>query len=85
MKIERYLPHVVTVALLAMAAVFKSPAFAAASVVGVLGIVAEAYLRDRLAVLTPKAASVDEATKRAIQDLNARVATLEYGVKTRGF
>lgn len=85
MKIERFLPHFVTVALLVMSAVFHDPAYAFAAMVSVLGILAHNVVQDRIAALTPKAGTVDEAAKRAMQDLNARVATLEYGVKTRGF
>lgn len=85
MKIERFLPHFVTVALLVMAAIFRSPAHAFASVVSILGIMAHSVVVERMAALAAKVVPTDETAKRAIQDLNARVATLEYGVKTRGF
>ena len=68
-----------------MAAIFRSPAHAFASVVSVLGILTHGLIAERMAALAAKVVPADETMKRAIQDLNARVATLEYGVKTRGF
>lgn len=85
MKIEKFLPHFVTVALLVMAAIFRSPAHAFASVVSILGIMAHSVVVERMAALAAKTPAADDTLKKAIQDLNARVATLEYGVKTRGF
>lgn len=85
MKTERFLPHLVTLALVVMAGVFRSSPFAFAAMVGVLGILANNVVVERMAALAVRTAPADETAKRAIQDLNARVATLEYGVKTRGF
>lgn len=85
MKIERFLPHLVTIALLAMSAIFRNPAYAFASVVSVLGIMVHSVVMERMAAMAAKVVPADETMKRTIQDLNARIATLEYGVKTRGF
>lgn len=84
-KIERFFPHLVSLTLLVLAGLFKSPAFAYASVLGVLGVLVHSVAKDRLAALVAKQAPTDETVKRAVQDLNARVTTIEYNVKTRGF
>ncbi len=85
MKAERYLPHLVTLVLLTLSGVYHSPAYAFASVVSVLGILAHSVVEARVAALTPKPGLLDEATRRTLQDLNARLVTLEHGVRTRGF
>ncbi len=92
MNLERYLPHFVTLSLLILSGVYHSPAMAFASVVSVLGLLAHGLIASRIEALAAKAPPADEGVKRAqeeakrlIQDINARVATLEYGVKVRGF
>jgi hypothetical protein len=85
MKIERFLPHLVTVALLAMSAIFRNPAYAFASMVSVLGILAHSVVVERMAALAARTPATDDGLKRAVQDMNARIATIEYGIKQRGF
>jgi len=84
MNIERYISHFITLALLVLGAWLKSPAFAYASVSS-LGLVMAKEVFDRLHALKEVKSVLPEDAKRLIQDINARVTTLEYGVKTRGF
>lgn len=80
----KFFPHSVTFSLLVLSAVYRSPAFGAASVIALGFILANAILEARYNSLTIKT-QVPEELKRAIQDIQARVTTIEYGIKTRGF
>lgn len=84
MNLENIFPHFVTLSLLVLAAVYKSPALGAAVVVALGLILTKEFFDKRYSALTIKT-QVPEELKRSIQDMNARIATLEYGVKTRGF
>lgn len=85
MQVGKYFPHVVTVALLVLAGVYKSPAFAYASVLSLLSMVGDKvleYYKERHAKLNQP---LDETVRRKMMDLEARVTTIEYGIKSRGF
>jgi hypothetical protein len=84
MNVEKYFPHFVTLTLLVLGAFYRSAALGYASVVA-LGLVMVKDVLERIA--TEKLAKMDgvEDVKKLVQQVNARVATLEYGVKTRGF
>ena len=84
MNIEKYFNHIVALTLLILAGVYHSPLFGYASVGAMLGIMAHSIMSAKVALTTVKP-GIPEELKRQIQDLNARIATLEYGVKTRGF
>lgn len=84
MNYEKVFSRVITVSLLGLAAYYNSAYFAFATVLSfAVGAVQEIY--SRLVAVREQKPTVSEEVKRAIQDMNARVATLEYGVKTRGF
>lgn len=83
MNYDKMFSYSVTAILLGLAGYHQSPAFAYATVVALaVNAVHEIYTR-LLALREQK--PVSEEVRRAIQDINARVATLEYGVKQRGF
>lgn len=84
MNYEKVFSRTITVSLLGLAAYYQSAYFAFATVLSfAVGAVQEIY--SRLVAVREQKPGVPEEVKRAIQDMNARVATLEYGVKTRGF
>lgn len=84
MNIEHYFPHLIIGTLVVLSALHQSPAMGAAAVVG-LGLVLgrDAYEKAKEASNTKVA--LPEEAKRKIQDLEARVTTIEYGIKQRGF
>lgn len=84
MDVEKYVSHFVTLSLLVLASWYNNALFAYASVISLGILVAKQVLDARTSHLAVKAILPEDA-KRTIQDLNARIATLEYGVKTRGF
>lgn len=84
MNYEKLFSHVVTASLLGLAGYYQSAAFAYAAVASLaVGKVFEIY--SRLLAVKEQKPGVNEEVRRALQDMNARVATLEYGVKQRGF
>ena len=74
----------VTLSLLGLAGYYQNAALAYASVLS-MAVGAAQLVYMKLIGARQEKAGMNEETKRAMQDLNARVATLEYGVKTRGF
>ena len=87
MNYEKVFSHSVTAILLELAGYYQSAAFAYTTVASLaVQLVSEAYSRLLASkeVKDVKPALPEEA-RRAIQDMNARIATLEYGVKQRGF
>lgn len=84
MQIEKYFPHVVSVALLTLGAVQHSAAMAYGAV-AVLGFVLAREAWDKAHAEKGVHFALPEDAKRKIQDLEARVTTIEYGIKTRGF
>jgi integral membrane sensor domain MASE1 len=85
MNISKYFPHAITVILLVLAGVYKSPAFAYASVLALIGVLAANVVDMYQSLIKLRATPMDEATKRKITDLEARVSTIEFGIKQRGF
>jgi hypothetical protein len=86
MTLSKYFPHLCTASLLTLAGVFHNASFAMASVVS-LGLLLsreafDLYRESRKEAVKP---GIPEEVRRTMQDINARVATLEYGVKQRGF
>lgn len=83
-NIERYIPHFVSLTLLVLGAVEKSPAMAYGAVV-TLGLILarEAWDKAHVAKVTPPA--VSDELKRKVTDLEARITTVEYGIRQRGF
>jgi len=85
MNLSKYFPHAVTVSLLVLAGVYRSPAFAYASVLGLAIIIAEnvvAFYQDLLKLRT---SNVNEIITRKMTDIEARVSTIEFGIKQRGW
>lgn len=82
--VDKILSYSVTVVLLVLSAFYRNPWFAAASVACLAVSLAKDIVAARVAALTVKL-SIPEDMKRTILDMNSRIATLEYGVKTRGF
>lgn len=84
MNYEKIFSHSITASLLGLAGYHQSAAFAYAAVASLaVGAVFEVY--SRLLAVKEQKPGINEEVKRTLQDMNARVATLEYGVKTRGF
>ncbi len=83
MKAERFLPHLVAVSLLVLGAVYKSPAMAYAAVLAVGLVLGREAFEQAHAEKAPT--GVPEDLKRKIVDLEARVTTIEYGIRQRGF
>lgn len=81
---EKVFSRLITVSLLGLAAYYQSAYFAYAAVLSfAVGAVQDIY--SRMVAVREQKPTVSEEVKRALQDINARVATLEYGVKQRGF
>lgn len=84
MNYEKIFSHSITAILLGLAGYYQSAAFAYAAVAS-LAVQAVHEVYSRLLTAKETKPGISEDVKRAIQDINARVATLEYGVKQRGF
>lgn len=84
MNIERFLPHTVSVTLLVLGAVQHSAAMAYGAVL-TLGLILAREAWDKAHVAKAAPSGLPEEAKRKIQDLEARVTTIEYGIKQRGF
>ena len=84
MQIERFLPHTVSVTLLVLGAVQHSAAMAYGAVV-TLGLVLAREAWDKAHMAKPVSSGIPDEVKKKIQDLEARVTTIEYGIKQRGF
>jgi hypothetical protein len=85
MNVSKYFPHAVTVILLALAGLYRSPAFAYASVLALVSVLAANVVSLYQDMLKLRSTPLDEVTKRKITDLEARVSTIEFGIKQRGF
>lgn len=84
MNYEKLFSHTVTAVLLGMAGFYESSSLAYAAVLSsAVSVVQSVYAR--LIAAKAQKQTLPEDAKRTIHDLGARVATLEYGVKTRGF
>ncbi len=84
MKIETYLPQVVTLSLLILSAAYRSPLFGYASALSLAFImVKETY--DKLITLREQKIAPQDEVKKAVSDMNIRVARIEHGIATRGF
>ena len=84
MNIEKYIPHFVSLTLLVLGAVEKSAAMAYGAVV-TLGLVLAREAWDKAHVAKAAPAGVPDEVKRKLQDLEARIVTIEFGIKARGF
>jgi len=84
MNIEKYIPHFVSLTLLVLGAVEKSAAMAYGAVV-TLGLILAREAWDKAHTAKAPVAGTSDESKRKIQDLEARVTTIEYGIKQRGF
>jgi putative IMPACT (imprinted ancient) family translation regulator len=86
-RITSICQYLSSLALLILGGVYRSSAMAYASV-AVLGLVVAKDMYDKhqqaKLAITQKQPIIDEL-KRAVQDLNARVTTIEYNTKVRGF
>lgn len=84
MKYTAYFPFLAASALLVLAGVFHSASFAAVSVVATtLAVVRELFLVHIEAKNQKQ--SVPDETKRKLDDLAARVTSIEVGIQRRGF
>jgi hypothetical protein len=84
MNIEKLFPHFITLTLLVLSAVYRSPLFAYAAVVAMGCTLAYEIIKVRVAALAVKT-DVPEELKRHMHDMNTRITTIEYGIKQRGF
>ena len=84
MNYEKIFSYTVTAVLLGMAGYFQNEALAYAAVASsAVSATYSIYLR--LIATKAQKPGIPEDVKRLMHDIGARVATLEYGVKTRGF
>lgn len=82
MDITKHIPTLISVALLGVAAMQSSAAMAYASVAAlVAGMAKDAWERYH----TERTTKTSDDSHRKIQDLEARITTIEFGIKTRGF
>lgn len=84
MNYDKLFSYSVTAILLGLAGYLQSAAFAYASVAS-LAVNAVHEIYSRLLATKEQKPALSEELKRTMHDMNARIATLEYGVKTRGF
>lgn len=77
-------PYKVVITLLVAAVLEHSIPLAYASVVG-LGFIMTKELIEKLKLREPLKLTLPEETRRNLQDINARIVTLEAGVRARGF
>ena len=84
MNIEKYIPHFVSLTLLILGAVQHSAPMAYGAVV-TLGLILAREAWDKAHVAKVITTGLPDEAKRKIQDLEARVTTIEYGIKQRGF
>jgi|GEM_PF-3668041 len=84
MNYEKLFSHIITVVLLGMAAYFQSSALAYAAVLS-SAVNAVYSIYSRLVAVKEQKPGLNEEARRVMQDLGARIATIEYGIKARGF
>ena len=84
MNYEKLFSHTITVVLLGMAAYFQSSALAYAAVLS-SAVNAVYSIYSRLVAVKEQKPGLNEEARRVMQDLGARIATIEYGIKARGF
>lgn len=84
MNIEKIVSHFVVFSLLGLAGYYHSPAIAFAAVMA-LGVGLARDIYEKTLALREVKQDIPAEVKRTIQDMNARIATLEHGVRTRGF
>jgi len=85
MNVSKYFPHSITVVLLVLAGIYRSPAFAYASVLALVSVLVGNIVAIYQDMLKLRSTPTDELTKRKMTDLEARVSTIEFGIKQRGF
>lgn len=83
-NLEKIFSHLVTAVLLGMAYHFQNTAIAYAAVAS-SAITAAYSIYSRLVATKEQKPSSDDNLKRLVQDTAAKVATIEYGIKQRGF
>lgn len=77
-------PYKVVITLLIAAVMEHSVPMAYASVLG-LGFIMAKELVEKIKLSKEVKFTLPEETRRMLQDISARVTTLEFGVKQRGF
>lgn len=77
-------PYKVVITLLA-ASVYEHSTAMVAGAVFVLGFIMAKDLIEKIKLKEATKVAIPEETRRLMQDLSARVTTLEFGVKQRGF
>jgi hypothetical protein len=83
MNLDKYFSHTVTVVLLGLSIWQRSAALSYAVVAALIVLAAKDYIALK-SVVAAKPGLPDEI-KRQIQDLNARIVTIEHGISVRGF
>jgi len=84
MNIERFIPHFVSLTLLVLGAVERSAAMAYGAVV-TLGLILAREAWDKAHVAKVITTGLPDEAKKKMLDLEARVTTIEYGIRQRGF
>ena len=84
MNIEKYIPHFVSLTLLVLGAAERSAAMAYGAVV-TLGLILAREAWDKAHVAKAAPSGLPEEVKKKILDLEARITTVEYGIRARGF
>jgi hypothetical protein len=83
-NVEKYLPHTISVTLLGLGAGQHSAAMAYGAVV-VIGLILARDAWDKAHVAKVITTGLPDDAKKKILDLEARVTTIEYGIRQRGF
>jgi hypothetical protein len=83
MNLEKYFSHAVTIVLLGLSIWQRSAALSYAVVASLIVLAAKEYIAMKSVVAAKP--GIPEETKRQIQDLNARIVTIEHGISVRGF
>ena len=83
-KFQMYFPHAVVVTLISLAGISHSVGFAYAAVLALGLNLAYGAFQQIEASKTYKS-QLPEDIKRQLHDLNARLVTIEHGIRSRGF
>ena len=80
-----WIQYACTGILLAMAGWFKSAPFAYAAVISLMANMIQEAIEKKLLAMKDLKISIPEDIKKKMVDLEQRVATMEFGIKQRGF
>lgn len=80
-----WIEYACTGILLGLAGWLKSPAFAYASVLSLLANMVREAMEKKFLAMKDLRISIPEDVKKKITDVESRLSTIEFGIKSRGF